>query len=175
MRLVPDFGLVGTNPVALCLRLEVRDCLRGAREREGSAPQSADRFQSFGTALIQPENGWTKGLAVFVHIDDGAALRSERDRGDGVFVYTLRPQALAGFAGRAPEDLGILLGETRRSGIIRIDMYPLHGNKIPAWVKYQSANGLRAVIYSEKVFRHVKSPCTKRIEVFPLLWYQQSL
>ncbi len=70
----PDLGLVGSHPVGFRFGLQVGDGLGGAGHGKGCAPQSAERFEPLGAALVEPDDGRAQRLSVPADIDQRAAL-----------------------------------------------------------------------------------------------------
>ena len=74
MGILPDFGLIGANPVDLCFLLQIGNGFRQTGNFKDQSPEAADRRQPVGFTLIQPHHGRTQGLTVFIDVNHTSAL-----------------------------------------------------------------------------------------------------
>ncbi len=118
---------------------------------EGQPPESAQRWQSLGAALVQPDDGGAQGLAVLIQVDQGGALGGQRHAGDAPgceglvrVLGQVFPELLAGLAERLPENLGLLLGQPGGGGEVGLDGLTGFGEQAALQVEDQRPHALSA-------------------------------
>jgi hypothetical protein len=138
---------IDPDPVGLRLGLEILNARFEPEDPEENSPQSSQRRQAVGFALIKPEHGRTERSSFLVNVDDRCALSGKRNtRNPAPVKVTLVPQPLAGLTQCLPENLGILLCPAGLPGKIGAEGYSRICNQPAIQVKDQSLDALGAVV-----------------------------
>ena len=147
MGVAPDFRLEGGNPVGFGFGLQIGHCFSKAGQAEDEAPQTGNRRQIMGLALIQPQHGRPQGLAVFIDIHHRCPLGGQGDTGDPILISgAVVPETPAGPAHGIPEDVGVLLGPGGLFGEVRRERHKLLGQKLALEIKDQRFQTLSSVV-----------------------------
>ena len=114
MGVLPDFGLIGTDPVGFGFLLQIGNRFAEPGHFENKAPQATDRPQSVGFALIQPHNRRTQRVAVCIDVHHASSLGGQGDCSEAVFIdMVMVPDSLAGLNQCFPEYRRMLFGPGR--------------------------------------------------------------
>ncbi len=145
MRLRPDVGLVGADPVGLGLGLQVGHRFGHACQSKQQTPPAADRFQAGRAALIEPGDGRPQWAPLPVYVDHRRTLRGERHAGHRLFgARVFLPELPAGLAQMVPIVFGLLFGPTGLIGKVGLHGHPRLGDRVAAQVEQKHPRALRA-------------------------------
>src|SRR5512137_685763 len=147
MDVVPGLRFLGAEPTCLGLLLKVSGGATHPGKAESQSPQSPDRFQTGGSALIRPDDRRSQWLPILTHANNGRPLGGQRHTSDRRLLYTWNlPQPLTRLADRLPEDLGVLFGPAWLWRVIGFDGNTTLEKEVPSQIEQQGSHTLGTVV-----------------------------